>query len=110
MNADRLVFAQPQLASLTACRLDTLACAPLPVELEPDALYHWTLGARSLYVRIREGGAVVLAVHSLDTGVRSATLALAPSGAGSSIAVAPDERAILIAREEGPTVDLMLAR
>ena len=109
-NAEWLVFAQPQLARLTACRLDSLACAPLPVELEADALYHWALGPRSLYVRKREGGNFVVAVHDIATGELRARLALAPSGAGTSIAIAPDEAALLIAREEGPTVDLMLAR
>jgi hypothetical protein len=82
----------------------------LPVELEPDALYHWALGPRSLYVRVREGGRIAVAVHDLTTGARAGSLPLAPSGAGSSIAVAPDERALIIAREEGPAVDLMLAR
>jgi DNA-binding winged helix-turn-helix (wHTH) protein len=110
MNGEWLVFAQPQLARLTACRLQTLACSPLPVELEADALYHWALGPRSLYVRVREAGNVAVAVYDLGTGARTATLPLAPSGAGTSIAVAPDERSVLIAREEGPTVDLMLAR
>ena len=110
MNAEWLVFAQPQLSRLTACRLDTLACAPLPVELETDALYHWALGPRSLYVRVREGGKVVLAVYDMPAAKRRDTLPLTPSGAGTSIAIAPDEGAVLIAKEEGPTVDLMLAR
>jgi hypothetical protein len=110
VNAEWLVFAQPQLARLTACRLQTLACAPLAVELEPDALYHWALGARSLYVRVREAGKLGVAVHDIATGERRTILPLAPSGAGTSIAPAPDDSALLIAREEGPTVDLMLAR
>jgi hypothetical protein len=61
-------------------------------------------------VRVREGGRVALAVHDIATGERRAMLPLAPSGAGTSIAAAPDEAALIIAREEGPTVDLMLAR
>jgi DNA-binding winged helix-turn-helix (wHTH) protein/Tol biopolymer transport system component len=110
MNGDWLVFAQPQLSRLTACRLESLACAPLAVELEPDGLYHWAIGPRSLYVRLRERGNFVVAVHDIASGERRGTLPLAPSGAGSSIAVAPDEGSLLIAQEEGPTVDLMLAR
>jgi len=37
-------------------------------------------------------------------------VALTPSGAGTSIAVSPDERELLVVREEGPAIDLMLAR
>jgi hypothetical protein len=33
-----------------------------------------------------------------------------PSGAGTSIAASPDERELLIVREEGPAIDLMIAR
>jgi hypothetical protein len=98
------------LARLTACRLDTLACAPLPVELAEDGLYHWAVGPRSLYLRVREERRVAVARYDLATGARVETLDLAPSGAGTSIAVSPDETLLVIAREEGPAVDLMLAR
>jgi Tol biopolymer transport system component len=110
MNAERVVFAQPQLAKLTGCRLADLACAPLDVELGPGDLYHWALGPRSLYVRVREGQGFAVARIDLATGRRVATLAAIPGGSGASIAVPPDESALLIAREEGPAVDLMLAR
>ena len=110
INAERVVFAQPQLSRLTSCRLDTLACAPLAAELAEDGLYHWTLGPRSLYLRLREGGRVAVARYDLASGARVETLDVAPSGAGTSIAVSPDESVLVIAREEGPTVDLMIAR
>jgi hypothetical protein len=110
MNAERVVFAQPQLAKLTGCRLADLACAPLDVELGRGDLYHWALGPRSLYVRVREGQGFAVARIDLATGRRVATLAAIPGGSGASIAVPPDESALLIAREEGPAVDLMLAR
>lgn len=110
LNAGYVVFAQPQLSRLTSCRLDTLACSPLPVELAEDGLYHWALGPRSLYLRVRDGGRVVVARHDLASGARMETIDVVPSGAGTSIAVSPDESTLVIAREEGPAVDLMIAR
>jgi hypothetical protein len=104
------VFAQPHIRTLTACRLDTLACAPLPVELGEGDLYHWTLGPRSLYVRTQAPGRVLVARYDLATGRQVGTLDAAPTGAGVSLAVDPDERLLLLTREEGPAIDLMLAR
>jgi Tol biopolymer transport system component/DNA-binding winged helix-turn-helix (wHTH) protein len=110
VNAGWLVFAQPHIRTLTACRLDTLACAPLPVELGEGDLYHWTLGPRSLYVRTQVPGRVLVARYDLATGRQVGTLDAAPTGAGVSLAVDPDERLLLVTREEGPAIDLMLAR
>jgi Tol biopolymer transport system component/DNA-binding winged helix-turn-helix (wHTH) protein len=110
LNGDWLVFAQPQIKRLTACRLDTLACAPMPVELDEGDLYHWTVGPRSLYVRSRAPGRVVVARYDLATGRQVEAIDAAPSGAGTSLAVDRDERLLLVTREEGPAIDLMLAR
>ena len=106
MNGERVVYAQPQLKSLTSCRLSDLACEPLPLELQPYDLYHWRLGSRSLFIRVPEG------VARYDFGARtlSPVATLMPSGAGVSIAASPDERELLIAREDGPTIDLMIAK
>lgn len=110
VNPEWLVFAQPQIKRLTACRLDTLACAPTPVELGEGDLYHWSLGPRSLYVRMQAPGRTVVARYDLATGRQVATLDAAPTGSGTSLAVDPDERLLIVTREEGPAVDLMLAR
>ena len=61
-------------------------------------------------MRVREERRVAVARFDLATGKRLETLDLAPSGSGTSIAVSPDESVLVIAREEGPTVDLMLSR
>jgi hypothetical protein len=110
ISGGRIVFAQPQLTRLTACRLDTLACAPLEAELPAQDLYHWSIGPRSLYLRVREGGRVAIARFDLESGQRLETIAVAPSGAGTSIAPSPDESVLVVGREEAPAVDLMLAR
>jgi Tol biopolymer transport system component/DNA-binding winged helix-turn-helix (wHTH) protein len=109
-NGNWLVFAQPQIKRLTACRLDTLACAPMSVELGEGDLYHWTLGPRSLYVRTQAPGRVLVARYDLATGQQVGAIDAAPTGAGTSLAVDPEERLLLVTREEGPAIDLMLAR
>lgn len=110
INAGRIVFAQPQLTRLTACRLETLACAPLEPPVPAQDLYHWAIGPRSLYLRVREEGRVGIARFDLESGRRVATIAVPPSGAGTSIAASPDESVLVVAREEPPAVDLMIAR
>jgi DNA-binding winged helix-turn-helix (wHTH) protein/Tol biopolymer transport system component len=109
VEGDRLVYAQPQLTALTTCGLGDGKCSPLPVELPEQDLYHWALGPRSLYVRAREGGAVVIARYDA-AGRRTGTIAFPPGGVGNSIAVSPDESLLLATREQGPAVDLMIAR
>lgn len=110
MNAERLVFAQPQMTALTACRLADFACAPLGVEVAEADLFHWALGSRSLFLRTREGGEPRIARFDLASGRMVAPIAFAPGGGGSSIAVSDDEVVLVVAREDGPTVDLMFAR
>ena len=110
VNADWLVFAQPQIKRLTACRLDTLACSPMEVQLGDGDLYQWSLGSRSLFVRTLAAGRAVVARYDLATGRQVGTVDAAPAATGTSLAVDPDERLLIVAREAGPTVDLMLAR
>jgi Tol biopolymer transport system component/DNA-binding winged helix-turn-helix (wHTH) protein len=110
LNRGRIAFMQPQLAKLTLCQLDTLACAPLPIEIAETGLFHWALGERSLYARAGVDNTIRLARLELATGRIAQTWNIAPSGAGASITVSADERKIIVAQEEGPAIDLMLAR
>lgn len=110
LSAGRLAFTQPQLPRLTLCRLDTLACEPLALEVPEGDLYHWTLAPRSLYLRARDGTTVHVARHDIATRRVAQTWPIAPSGAGTSIAASPDETLLLVGQEEGPAIDLMLAR
>ena len=105
MAGDRVVFAQPQLGKLTACRLSDLSCELLPLTVYPATLYHWTVGPKSLFLRVEEG----VARYDFAAGKVVETLAIEPSGAGTSIAVSRDEKLIVFAAEEGPAVDLMLS-
>ena len=109
VNGDRVVYAQPDMRQLTSCRLSTLACEPLVLEVAPAELYHWTLGPNAIYFRpSRDEGGV--ARYDLATGRITPAAPIAPSGAGTSLAVSPDEKTLLIVREEGPSVDLMITR
>ncbi|MEO5692261.1 MAG: winged helix-turn-helix domain-containing protein [Usitatibacter sp.] len=110
ISAGRMVFAQPQLPALTVCRLDTMACEPLGLDLASDDVYHWTLGARAVYLRTIADGTPRLSRYDLDTRKFTRSWALSPSGSGASLAVTSDEKTLLVAREEGPTIDLMIAR
>ncbi len=110
IHSGRVAFAQPQIPKLTACRLDTLACEPIDLELAEAELYHWTLAARSIYLRQRDKGEARLARYDFAARRVDQSWPFAPTGAGTSIAVSPDEALLLVAREEPPAIDLMLAR
>lgn len=110
MNRDRLVYTQPQLDRLTSCRLRDFACAPMEPRVPEADQFHWSLGPHSVFLRTREGATATLVRLDLATGKEVQRLALAPSGAGTSIAASPDEAVLLVVREEGPEIDLMFAR
>jgi len=110
LNSTVAVLAQPQLPQLTRCRLDTLACEPMPLEVNEAELYHWALGPRSIFVRVRGAGGAHLQRRDLATGKTTGTFDFAPTGAGTSIAVSPDESTLVVVREEGPAIDLMIAK
>ena len=110
MNAERAVLAQPQLRVLTSCRLDTLACEPLPLEVPDADLYHWELGPRSIFLRTQQGGTARVERYDLATRKLGTPVAFFPTGAGTSLAASPDESVLLVVREEGPAIDLMIAR
>jgi Tol biopolymer transport system component/DNA-binding winged helix-turn-helix (wHTH) protein len=109
LGTDAVYFLQPQLATLTRCTLAALACEPLPVQLPEADLYHWAVAPGAIYFRAREGGAR-LARYDLATRAVETVRAPVPGGAGASIAVSPDGRRLLLAREEPPAIDLMIAR
>ena len=110
IDSGRLVFSQPSLPGLTLCRLDTLACEPLGLDISEVDVYHWQLAARSVYLRHRNGEDARLARFDIATRRIAQRFDFEPSGAGASIAVSPDESRLLVAREEGPAIDLMIAR
>lgn len=110
LDADAIVFLQPQLATPTRCELATLVCEPLPIGIAEADLYHWSLAPGAIYFRSREGGAPRLLRYDLATKRAYIVAGFVPGGAGASIAVSPDGSRLLLAREESPAIDLMIAR
>jgi DNA-binding winged helix-turn-helix (wHTH) protein/dipeptidyl aminopeptidase/acylaminoacyl peptidase len=110
LNAGRIAYLQPQLDQLTLCRLDTLSCSPLPLAIAETGINHWTIVQGSLYSRVPRDNTIRLARFDLATGTLKQTWEIAPTGAGMSIAVSADERKIIVVQEEGPAIDLMIAR
>jgi Tol biopolymer transport system component/DNA-binding winged helix-turn-helix (wHTH) protein len=108
----RLVFTQPNLKTLTSCRLDTLACEPLPGLSIGDFDHdHWAVGPRSVFLRVVNAeGKLRLARYDLDSRRLTQSWDLAPNANGASIAISPDESRVAIVREEPPAIDLMIAR
>ena len=104
-----LVFTQPQLTGATRCKLDTMACTPVKVELDDSLRFDWTLSPGALWFAGRDGNKRVLVRLDLDSGQRR-SIDLAPSAAGTNIAISRDGQSIIVAREAPAVVDLMIAK
>ena len=100
----------PQLVGATHCMLDTMRCTPLKVALSDSNRFDWALASEAIWFRDRDAaGQPRLVKHDLRTG-QVASFDFAPSGAGSSIAISPDGKRLIVMREAPPAIDLMLAR
>ena len=101
-------FTQPELIGLTLCDLGTLKCEPVVVPVGESNRFDWLLTDDAIWYRTAttpyELVRFDLARRAIDW--RSA---FAPTAFGLAFAVRPDGRALLVAREEPPTIDLMYA-
>lgn len=105
-----LVYTQPQLTGATRCKLDTMSCAPIQVELDDSTRFDWALGKNVLWFLGRNVARKLALIRlNLETGERRA-FDFAPSAAGTNIAVSRDGKSLLVAREVPPVVDLMIAK
>jgi len=104
----RIAFAQPLLTGLTTCDLATLKCEPLAVPIEEANRFDWLLTADALWYRT---GATPDEVVRYDLDRRAVTWrsSFAPTALGLSLAVRPDGRALLLAREGPLSIDLVYA-
>lgn len=104
----RIAFAQPGLTGLTLCDLETLKCEPLAVAIGDANRFDWLLTHDAVWHR---DAAAPDELVRLDLARRDVVRrhALGPAALGQSFAVRPDGRALLVAREERPAIDLMLA-
>ncbi len=105
----RIAFTQPQLPGLTLCEWATLKCEPLPLPIDETNRFDWTLTADAVWYRTPSAPSELV---RFDLARRAATWrsSFAPTALGLSIAVAPDHRSVLVAREAPTAIDLMLAR
>jgi len=103
---DRIAFMQPNLSGLTLCDLRTLRCEPLDAAVDETNRFDWFLTRDAVWYRTPAPEVV-----RYDLSKRAITWrhAFAPTAFGLSLAVSPDERALLVAREAPPVIDLMYA-
>jgi DNA-binding winged helix-turn-helix (wHTH) protein/Tol biopolymer transport system component len=110
LNASSIVFTQPDLPGATSCRLAEWTCEPLDVALADGNRHDWLLTSRSIYLPLAGAAGVQLARYDLKERRLASRHAFGPTASGLAIAASPDERVLLVAREEGPAIDLMIAR
>lgn len=108
VQGNRIAFAQPELGGLTLCDLATMRCGPLPLPIDESNRFDWLLTGDAVWYR---GGARPGALIRYDLAMRRETWrsAFAPTALGLSIAVTPDGRSVLVAREAPTAIDLLLA-
>jgi Tol biopolymer transport system component/DNA-binding winged helix-turn-helix (wHTH) protein len=103
---DRVAFMQPSLPGLTLCDLRSLRCEPVDAAVDESNRFDWVLTRDAVWYRTATPEVV-----RYDLGRRAITWrhAFAPTAFGLSLAVRPDERALLVAREAPVVIDLMYA-
>jgi hypothetical protein len=103
---DLVALMQPNLAGLTVCDLRTLRCEPVDAAIDETNRFDWFLTRDAVWYRTAPPEVV-----RYDLARRAITWRhpFAPTAFGLSLAVSPDERALLVARESPPAIDLMYA-
>ncbi len=104
----RLALAQPQLSGLTLCDLATLKCEPLPLPITDGNRFDWLLTADAVWYRAAAAGDELVR-YDLERRTVTWRSAFAPTAFGLAIAVRPDGRQLLVAREGPLAIDLMYA-
>ena len=108
-SATTSVFTQPQLTGATAANWMRWRARRSKVELDDSLRFDWTLSPGALWFAGRDGNKRVLVRLDLDSGQRR-SIDLAPSAAGTNIAISRDGQSIIVAREAPAVVDLMIAK
>ena len=110
VNGNTLVYTLPQSTGATRCELETLRCTPIKIELGDDNRFDWALARDAIWFLGRNPeGKRALNRYELTSG-KIASHGFAPTGAGTSLAVSPDGKQMIVLQEEAPVIDLMLAR
>lgn len=103
----RVALLQPALDGLTLCDLASRTCEPLALPIAESNRFEWLLTADAVYYRAP--GASDLTRFDLARRAVTTTFPLGPGAAGASLAISPDGRTLVVAREAPLAIDLMLA-
>jgi DNA-binding winged helix-turn-helix (wHTH) protein/Tol biopolymer transport system component len=104
-----LVYAIRPEDGLVACTLPALTCAPLHGAGSLSSVDDFALSDDAVWFGNRQGK-FMLRRYDFAAGRVTAEFALAPTAIGRTIAVAPDGKHAVVARQDPPAIDLMLAR
>ena len=102
-----IAMLQPALDGLTLCELASLKCEPLALPIGEANRFDWLLTPGAVYYRTADAAALVR--HDLARRTESWSRPFGPTAAGLSIAAAPDDTSLIVAREAPVAIDLMLA-
>ena len=108
LNGTRLAYSEPRTADIMLCELPAVRCEP--AGLTGDRRRSgWALAADALWVAL--GDSMATELVRFDLASRSITIRVphAPTAIGPNMAIAPDQMRAVVAREERPAIDLMLA-
>lgn len=108
LSRERIAFTQTGLKGVTLCAPDGQSCALLKLPMGDRHDDHWALTAGGLYFVEIEGAEHLLKRHDLKRGMVTTVSALVPTTLGAGLAVHPGETEIMVAREEAPSIDLMV--
>ena len=110
VDATHIAFTQPQIRGLTLCTLADLACEALPLPISDSTYGAWTLGGGGVWYLDNSSTPPTLARYDLAERRVTLRTPFRPMAFGRSIAVSPDGREVLVAREAPTLIDLMVAR
>ncbi|MFO1322919.1 MAG: winged helix-turn-helix domain-containing protein [Burkholderiales bacterium] len=108
VDGHRIAIAQPDLPGLTLCDMATIECEQLAVPITDVNRYDWLLAGDALWFRTA-GTPDELVRYDVKRRAIEWRSAFVPTAFGLSLAVRADGRALLVAREAPPAIDLMYA-
>jgi DNA-binding winged helix-turn-helix (wHTH) protein/Tol biopolymer transport system component len=108
LRGERLAYVLPREPDVTLCTVPELRCKPAGLPPQEGRM-GWTLTKDALWVGYHAGEPGELVRYDLRNGSIDARIPWGPSSIGPNVAIAPDGRHAILARQDLPAVDLMLA-
>jgi DNA-binding winged helix-turn-helix (wHTH) protein/Tol biopolymer transport system component len=108
LQGDSLAYVLPREPDVTLCTVPELRCKP--AGLPPrEWRMGWTLTHDALWIGYHAAEPGELVRYDLRNGSIGARIPWGPSSIGPNVAISPDGRHAILARQDRPAVDLMLA-